>query len=331
MGARAAAVTGALGALLLAVPATGLDQPIDAEKLVLRRTGNGNALLFVSRDGAFLFPALGGVDDPAAGSPGGAHVDLFSAGEGVVSLAAPREGWSVRRRPVPRLRYRGASSAAPLRLLVLKEGRLLKIVAASPPFPLTRPQGTVGIRLTAGARRSCAFFDATTVRKDEAGRFVARDARAATLADCSDTSLSGATTTTSTTTTSSSTTFAPCGVVFDPVEPMCGGVCPVGSRCVGEIGPDLSPTCGCLPDGVTPCLGSGFPACGGGCAEGRVCQAFHLLPGPKNPDVSGCICVQPGSSCESPPGTCSAVGACPAGQVCAAQGPPTRTCECVAP
>ena len=79
MGARAAAVTGALWALLLAVPAAGLDQPIDAEKLVLRRTGDGSALLFVSRDGAFLFPALGGVDDPAAGSPGGA---LESAGDG---------------------------------------------------------------------------------------------------------------------------------------------------------------------------------------------------------------------------------------------------------
>jgi hypothetical protein len=332
MSPRRVAVVAVRISLVVAASAAAVDRPIDAAKLVLKRTATRDTLAFVSRDPAFLFPPIGSTDDPATGSPGGLLVELFSAAGEIGVLAAPAgigtPGWLAT--PAPTAQFRFQNALAPgglsaIRLAVLKQGRVLKLTSRSIGLALEGPQGGVGIRITTGTRRSCALFGPATIKRDEAGRFVARNALATAIADCSDASLGGAVPTTTT-----STTLPGCFVVPDPFEPTCGGACPTGEQCVGGFGAALGIECTCIPDDAVSCLGSGYPTCGGACSGGRVCQAFHLLPG-EFTEVRSCACVDPGDTCDDPSGTCFAFGVCSPGQVCQGAGPPTSACGCGAP
>jgi len=186
--------------LVVAASARATDQPIAGAKLLLLQSGGDQKLVFVSRDPAFLFPAIAGADDPGTGTPGGLQVDLISPLEPLgVSLVAPAgtgtPGWTAASGAVPSHRFRNAvapDALSPLKGVVLKQGRVLKVIGRSIGLALTAPQGSVGIRITTGSLRSCARFDASTMRRDEAGRVVARGASATGLADCSNASLGGA-------------------------------------------------------------------------------------------------------------------------------------------
>jgi hypothetical protein len=337
MNERKAAVAMALLSSLLAGRAHAVDRPIDAVRLLLKKTPTKETVLFVSRDPNFLFPPVGSADDPATGTPGGVVVELFSVNEGAASLGVPAgAGWTVKEGNTDAFKFvnrQAPSGGSPVRLAILKEGRLLRVVAGATGLPLAGPQGAVGIRVVTGTRRSCALFDAATIRKDEAGRFLAKGAVASSLTDCADVSLGGTTTTTTSTTATTSTSTTqpqPCGVIPDPYEPTCGGTCPPGETCTGELSGQLVPECKCNPVGVTACIGSGYPLCGGVCSEGRQCQAFHILPG-ATPEFSGCACVDTSSSCDHPAGSCFGVGVCPPGEVCNGMGPPTSACQCGSP
>jgi hypothetical protein len=332
---RAVGILAVLAPWLLLGPARAADQPIDGVKLVLKRTASAEMLVFVSRDPDAIFPPIGGADDPSTGTPGGMSIDLFSVGEGTAGLTVPSGlGWSASAGPPARFKFRNGDAPAgpsPVRLALLKEGRVLKVSAKAVGLPLVAAQGAVGIRITTGTLRSCARFDAAAVRKDVPGKFVAKGALAMMLADCSDASLGGGSGTTTTATSStSSTTLAPCAMDPDPFEPTCGGACPAGSRCVAEFTPQLAPQCVCLPDALTPCLDSGYPTCGGGCSGARTCQGFRLLPG-EVPAISACACADPADTCDDPVGTCFALGVCPPGSVCVGSGPPQSVCGCGTP
>jgi hypothetical protein len=176
-----------------------LDRPISGAKLLLKRSHSAKEkLVFVSKDPAFLFPATGSLDDPASGSPGGALLEVFSKTEGPAALAIPpgpgKPGWRVKDARVDR--YTFTNREAPLgnsliRSATLESGATLKVVAREIGVPLMGAQGSVGIRITTGTLRNCALFDATTIRKDEPGVFMAKDAVAGALPDCSDASLLG--------------------------------------------------------------------------------------------------------------------------------------------
>jgi hypothetical protein len=332
MSPRRVAVAVVLVSLLVAESAAALDRPIAAAKLVLKRAPTRDTLAFVSRDPGFLFPPIGGADDPATGTPGGLSVELFSGTGETALLPAPgglgKPGWLVASGPTSQFRFQNAlapGGVSVIRLALLKQGRVLKVTSRIVGLALAGPQGSVGIRITTGTRRSCALFDPATIKRDEAGRFVARNAVAAAIADCSNASLGGAPPTTTTTT---STTLPGCSV--DPFAPACVGVCPSGEQCVGGFGAGLGIECGCIPDDATPCLESGYPACGGACTGGRVCQAFHLLPG-EGPEITSCACVDPGNTCDDPAGTCFEIGVCAPGQVCEVVAQPTSACGCGSP
>jgi hypothetical protein len=317
-----------LASLAVVLPAYALDQPIGAVKLVLKRSPTRETLTFLSRDPAFLFPPPGSGDDPTTG---GMVVDLFSASEGIATFAIPagvgKPGWTFTAGNVPRFRFQnGDAPAGPssIRLVLLKQGRVLEVTGRITGFSLAGPQGSVGIRIVTGTRRSCALFGAATIKKDEAGRFIAKGAIASSLTDCSDESLGGSPSTTT------STTLPSCQVIPDPFEPMCGGSCPAGEKCAEELGPSVTPGCACIPEDATPCVGSGYPTCGGACSAGRVCQAVHFLPS-ETPELMLCVCVDPGNTCDDAPGTCFGPGVCPPGEVCAGHGPPTSSCGCSAP
>ena len=100
--------------------ARGADQPISAAKLLLIRSGSVEKLVFVSKDPAFLFPAVASQDDPGTGTPGGLQVDLFSPAESLgASLTAPagvgNPGWSTNASAVPVHRFRNGGALMPSR------------------------------------------------------------------------------------------------------------------------------------------------------------------------------------------------------------------------
>jgi hypothetical protein len=341
-------VAAALALLIVGTPAYALDQPIDGAKLILEKTAGTETLIFVSRDARVLFPRIGSPDDPATGKPGGARIELFSLNEGIASLAVPRgtgtPGWRTKRQGGERRRFVNPGAplgASAVRVAVLKREGGLRVMAKATGLPLSGPQGAVGIRVTMGTMRSCALFGPDTVRKDKAGKFIARGARASSLVDCSAASLGAAIVTTTTAAATSTTgpqgtttsTQPPeaCHLGDETAEPACEGVCPAGETCVAELDERIIPVCVCHPEGVAPCLGSSYPECGGHCAGGKRCQAFHLVRGQDNPEIRACACVDPRMECRGAPGACRGVGVCPPGQVCTGVGAPTLACECAAP
>jgi hypothetical protein len=348
MQARRASLGTLLLALAVALPAHAVDRPVDGTRLVLQRWGTGERLVFVSRDPTFLFPAPGGADDPAVGTPGGATVELFSAAEGGAVLAIPpgagNPGWRVREGGWPLFRFTNREAPggiSPVKVAVLRSGRTLKVVARSVGLPLAGPQGAVGVRVTTGSLRSCALFDAGTVRRDQAGRFSARGAVAAALADCDDASLGAVY-------TCESGAFPACGGTCPPdavcgptgsldgcacissstpcggTAPVCNGSCPEGEQCASFAGYPL-PSCGCIPEEESPC-GGPFPVCGGACPTGLGCNPVML------PLDSFCTCT-PTGPCGGGGGECQPGLACaltPSGDIClpvlCTAGPSYPTC-----
>jgi hypothetical protein len=195
----------------LAVGAHAADQPIGAIKLIMKIAGSGKEkLVFVSKDPAFLFPPLGGNDDPANGSPGGAVIDVLTRDGGdftftVPAGESPAPGWKVKDGATADL-YKYVNKDAPggpvaLKIVLLKEGKVLKVVGKETGVAMTGTLGDVVVRITTGTLRNCARFDAATIRKDEPGKFIAKGAVASSLTDCA----SGPPTTMVTTSTTSTT------------------------------------------------------------------------------------------------------------------------------
>lgn len=318
------------------------DHPISGSKLTLRRSPSGKEkLVFVSKDATFLFAAIGSADDPGTGSPGGALVEVSSiASPTAVGWTVPsgvgKPGWTTKAGGTPSYTYKNpAASPGPgaVKVISLKQGKRIKITARGVPLPLTGPQGGVGIQISTGALRNCAFFGPGTVKRDESGRFDAADAPIPAGSSCNgvlpNTSTTlGSTTSTSSTTTTTSTTLVldPCTV--DASATTCGeGSCSGAFTCQQSISFVGVPTAACLcyPPGITGCTASSYPTCGGECPTGGACQALHDLQS----GLQICGCVDPTITCQSQ-GACSP-GVCPAGAACVSQPAPVNSCACGAP
>jgi hypothetical protein len=308
---RAVAITVGVSALVgmgVLPRASALDRPIGAVKLLLTRSSTGKErLAFVSKDPGFLFPPVSGADDPAAGSPGGALIELFSQ-EGAASLAVPRgvgkPGWTIKSAAAISYKFSNGDAPggiSPVRAATIKQGKVLKLTSADSGVPLAVSQGRVGIRITTGSLRSCALFDAPTIRTDEPGRFIAKGAVASSLADCADASL------------------AICG----------NGVRDAGEQCDP---PDvevceLAHANGCFPPGgrleCQCCGGTGgscFGMAGIPCCDADDICVFFAHPGMLGRCASR-LCGSPGQACDA--GQQCVGGACCSelGMVCGA-GPP---------
>ena len=154
------------------------DQPLYGTKLILKRVGTREKLVWLARDPAVDTPASGGPNDP---SLVGATLELFAPFESDAAMSLPSgigsPGWTVLDAPG----YKFRNTLAPLgsslvRAAVLKDGRLLKVVAKDAGFPLDQPLSGVGIRLVAGSLAMCSYFPVgTTVVTDVPGHFEGRD------------------------------------------------------------------------------------------------------------------------------------------------------------
>ena len=216
-----------------ATGAAAADQPIDARSLVLRHAPNGREILELrSKDDDVPFPDKGDDDDPTVPGSDGAVLDLFGGDGQVATIVLPGgsgvPGWKAKKGRRKSAAYRYLNPSAPegpssVKLLVVQDGVGMLVNGRATGLDLSGALGRVGVRLTMGSLRMCALFDESTVVHDRPGRFAARGALAATLADCSDASLAGvpelpetttSTSTTTTTTTSTSTSTTVPGLLF---------------------------------------------------------------------------------------------------------------------
>jgi hypothetical protein len=176
-----------------------VDQPVAAGKVVLKQSTAKETAVFLSKDPLVPIPPIDSADDPATGTPGGVLVEFFSPAEGLASFSVPAgiglPGWTVRPRPLTDL-YKFVNKDAPAgpsvaKVVVWKARKVFKVKAHAIGLPMAGPQTGLGVRVTAGTRRFCAFFDGATIKRDQAGKFIAKDAPAAALADCSDATMNG--------------------------------------------------------------------------------------------------------------------------------------------
>ncbi len=249
-----------LAALVVDVAvATAADKPISGQKLQLRKSSSGKEkLVFLTKDPGFLFPAIASADDPASGTPGGLTIELFSQNDPATpSLAIPpglgTPGWKVVDGSVDSYKYTNKSAPAgpsPVKVAILKQGKMIKVIAAETGLAIVGPQARVAIRITAGSQRSCAVFGAGTIKRDLAGNFLAVRAPAPAVPDCSNASLGGTSTTTTSVPGSTTTTTTPppvAGTFLDLTTTAGSGVCGVTRDGTNAILRNLS--CGGLDIG----------------------------------------------------------------------------------
>ncbi len=170
------------------------DQSLPGTRLRLDRRSANERLALVLKDLATVLPEPGSADDPTLN---GMRIVLFGnsiPGEVQELLVPPGSGWT--QRPSPRLTYRyrnlDASSpgASPVRSARLRQGRGLRITARATGLALWDTQVSIGVRIEMGSTRLCTIFTGNrSVRRDEAGFFVARDAPNPQLTQCTDEAL----------------------------------------------------------------------------------------------------------------------------------------------
>lgn len=343
---------------MLLAPVTGgaADYPFPGTTLRLQRSGAGEKLVLVLNDASIPVPAQGSPDNPAATA--GLRLVLFghdSPGE-IAEFTAPpglgQPGWKYGTSGTVRYRFRNSAApggSSPIRAVAVRAGKGLRIVARAVGLGLAGAQGAVGVRVEMGATRLCALFVGAAVLRDEAGRFIAKNAPAPGLVGCTDEGLFGVPCDASATCGGLCPGGSQCG--GDPglalpctciaanqpcgdTAPACNGTCPAGEECA-NVGGVPYPACGCLPVGSIGC-GTVYPTCGGGecpagtdcyettfsCCGGFTITGCGCLTGPPPPPCGGPC--PPGTICAVAPGLpqscypipCAGGGACPSGSAC---------------
>ena len=164
-----------LALAVVAGPARGVEDTVSGRALALRQRQQ-KARLVVVADTPIVAPLPGTGEDPTLR---GALLEIGNPRTGETArLAAPASGWSVNALGTV-FRFRASSRSAPgIRSIVIRHGRRLKLRATTVGITLDEPaQGVVAVVLTTGTRRYCLLFGGD-VRRDEPGKFAARNAPA---------------------------------------------------------------------------------------------------------------------------------------------------------
>lgn len=323
------AVVAAIGSFVGLLHAA--DQPLPGKRITLERKAAKEKLIFELKDPGILLPAAGSADDP---SLVGLRVQLFGGRlQDTAELIAPaglgKPGWVVKTGSSTRYTYANTSAPggpSPIRSIKIVQGKGIKIMGRLAGLALEEQQLSVGVRIEMGSTRLCTIFVGESIRRDETGSFIARDAALPPFSTCGDEPLYGIPCEFGTTCEGICEGGAQCGGVpgfgcecaspsqpCGDTDPVCNGQCPTGEEC-GQISGAPFPSCGCLPAGSTAC-GEAYPTCGNGdCPAGTQCYAttFTCCGGI---DINSCSCLS-----EPPPPPC---GGCPTGWTCV--GPPVFT------
>lgn len=170
--------------------------PIDIAKLRLVRKPSGKETLKIAVHDKYLpFPS-DWFYGPFADFSEGATLELFSQAEGTASHpipAGPAWGWGLTFTNVIGLYKNKDAPLGPssLKKLSWKTGKIktLKLAGKALGLPMATPHGEIAVRLTAGALRVCALFDASSLKRDLPGSVVGKGAVASSLPDCADASM----------------------------------------------------------------------------------------------------------------------------------------------
>jgi hypothetical protein len=172
-----AAIT-ALG--MLAGVASAEDQLLPGRKLVLKSTAAGGKAVFATKAPLTVFPASGSLVDP---SMAGGTFRLVNPTTGESQLFdLPPAGWSLRKNgTIYKFSNAGVpAGSTPAKVALLKQKKGMRVVAKASGLTLDEAQqGSVGVIVTTGGNRYCALFGGT-VKRDEPGRFIAKNAPAPT-------------------------------------------------------------------------------------------------------------------------------------------------------
>jgi hypothetical protein len=245
-----------------------------------------------------------------------------------------------------------------VRVALLRQGKQIKLTArAFPTLTFATDTRSMTIRITTGSLRSCVRFGTSTIRRRDSSAFVAVNAPADSLPDCSDESIGLPP-------SCVLSDYPACGgscygdavcIPFEPgcrcvvppgrcgasVAPTCGGTCPAGESCE-----DVGNECACLPEGATPCGTPNAPTCGGVCPGARVCRPVVRLSSPGGALDCGCglpvPCGEGGIECDNgsacvlssvcsriPCGNGTCGGACGDGGMCSPVSDTSGSSECV--
>lgn len=180
-----ATVVGACALAFVAVPTLAVDTGISAKKIQLKDNGKKGKLNFLSKDSGIA--GLSAEDLAAVqGSAGGAMLDVCAANGQRGTEVLPYANWKVNKKGV--MKYKAKGKVEGVKVITLKPGKTLKIVAKSAIVPLDQAPGGVSVRLDlTGSDPMCTYFSAATAKKDEAGLFKAKGATAPS--DCSNATL----------------------------------------------------------------------------------------------------------------------------------------------
>jgi Pectinacetylesterase len=193
-------------ALLPAAFAGATDYPVAGRRIAARasaadRVSGVGRLVFVLNGPSISLPA--GAADPITSADGDALVEIVSSGSAVVgafripkgAIGADGSGWTLSAgTSLSYTNRRAPAGRSAVKTVSLRSGSRLKVVARRTGLGLAATEGTVGVRVTFGQGtpdevRLCAQFGPTGTIKDQAGVFIAVQASATALTDCSDASL----------------------------------------------------------------------------------------------------------------------------------------------
>lgn len=309
----------AIALVVSASSAAFADQPIGATRLSIKE----GKVVLISRDPAFPFPVAGGADDPETVD---VHVDLFARDAllpyqtDIPTSASWHDTatnkWLFVNKEAP-------AGPSRVRTFLMRDGKGIKVVMRDAGPLVGGPLQSVGIRVVTGSLVSCAMFDGATIQKDEPGAFLARNAVASAVSDCSDDALAKRLCGNQLAPTcdgacppdhmcfssGGSCTCEPSTCANGPA-PVCGGTCPVGHLCMSD-----GANCDC----VAECSANGFPPCDGYCAPGSACGSV---------DLNSCMCISGAQPCGDTTPTCN--GECPVGEECMPIGGfPLANCGCL--
>jgi hypothetical protein len=172
-----AAVVG-IGLAGLVVPA--FAGPVSGKKTLLK---NGKKILVLSKnDAAIVAPTQEQLD--AAESAGGAFLTVCTQSGPSGTQELDVSGFSLNKKGILKFKAKGK---APVKGILVKSGRTLKIVGKSSIVPMMEGEslGAVSVRLTIGDMDTCTTFGAPS--KDDGKIFKAKDGSAP--ADCDDATL----------------------------------------------------------------------------------------------------------------------------------------------
>ena len=179
---------------LLAGRAHGIEEMTAGRSLSLRQ-GKGSARLVLVVQAPVVAPLPGGTEDPTIHG-GSLEISNPETGEWA-RLGTPASGWSMNALGTV-FRFRNPTRGARgVRSAVIRHGRKIKVKASTVGITLDeRTQGLLSAALATGNRHYCMLFGGE-VRRDEPGKFAARNAPAPTACP----QLPAETTTTTTTIT----------------------------------------------------------------------------------------------------------------------------------